>query len=88
MLYALTTAITLGFYIPYRYFGFRYGILGRFMPISLSDSVREAILDTFDCYSPKYQFTYADYEVFQWFKENGLCNIEVRPQPVTVLGYK
>jgi SAM-dependent methyltransferase len=88
VLYPISALATLLLYVPYRYLGFRYGLLGRFMPISLSGNIREAILDTFDCYSPKYQFTYADDEVFAWFKQAGLRDIEVRPQPVTMLGYK
>lgn len=88
VLYALTTAATVALYLPYRYLGLRYSLLGRFMPLSLSSNFKEAILDTFDCYSPTYQFTYADHEVFAWYKECGLKDIEVRPQPVTMLGYK
>lgn len=88
LLYGLTTAMTLLGYIPYRYLGLRYGILGRFAPLSLSNSFKEMILDTYDCYSPKYQFTFSYYEVFNWFTEAKLGNIQVRPQPVTILGYK
>jgi SAM-dependent methyltransferase len=88
LLYFLTTAATVILYLPYRFLGLRYGLLGRFMPLSLSPNFKEAILDTYDCYSPKYQFTFSDYQVFALFKECGLRNIEVRPQPVTVLGYK
>ncbi len=88
LLYFFTTAMTLILYVPYRYLGLRYGILGRFAPISLSDSLAEAILDTYDCYSPKYQFTYFCHEVFQWFKQAGLHDIEVRPQSITMSGYK
>lgn len=88
VLYGLSALMTTLLYIPYKYLGFRYGIFGRFAPISLSDNFKEAILDTFDCYSPKHQFTYADHEVFLWFKEAGLRDIDVRPQPVTILGFK
>ena len=88
MLYPLTTIYTLLLYVPYKYLGFRHGILGRVLPISLSASIGEAILDTYDCYSPKYQFCYPVHEVFGWFKKNGLEGIEARPQPTTVLGRK
>lgn len=88
LLYALTTFMTLSLYAPYRWLGLRHGIMGRFLPISLSDSIAEAILDTYDCYSPKYQFTYSCDEIFRWFRESGLRDIDVRPQPVTVLGYR
>jgi SAM-dependent methyltransferase len=88
LLYSLCAAYTALMYVPYRYLGLRYGFLGRFAPISLSDNPREAVLDTFDCYSPTWQFTYGDDEIFSWFKQNNLIDIEVRPQPVTLLGYK
>lgn len=88
LLYMITTLMTLTFYVPYRWLGLRHGIMGKFLPISLSDSLAEAVLDTYDCYSPKYQFTYSCDEIFRWFKEASLEKIEVRPQPVTVLGYK
>jgi len=88
LLYLITLFYLLIMYLPYKYFGLRYGVLGRFAPISLSNNFSEAILDTYDCYSPKYQHTYSDFDVFSWFKEVGLQKIEVRPQPVTILGYK
>jgi SAM-dependent methyltransferase len=84
VLYPLTTAATLLLYLPYRFLGLRLA----WFPISLSPFLKEAILDTYDCYSPKYQFTYGVDEVFAWFKEAGLRDIEPRPQPVTVLGWK
>jgi len=86
ILYPLCVVYTSIMYVPYRYLGFRYGFFGRFAPISLSSSFKEAILDTFDCYSPQYQFTYSDYDIFRWYKENKLNDIEIRPQPVTVSG--
>ena len=54
-LYPIVALYTALMYVPYRYFGLKYGIIGRFAPISLSNNILEAILDTFDCYSPKYQ---------------------------------
>jgi SAM-dependent methyltransferase len=84
VLYPLCVAITALLYLPYRFLGLRMA----WLPISLSSNLREAILDTYDCYSPKYQFTYGVDEVFAWFKQAGLKNIEPRPQPVTVLGWK
>ena len=88
MLYILTTLFTLAFYFPYKYLGLRHGLMGRLLPMSMSNSLKEAVLDTYDCYSPKYQFCYAVHEVFDWFKENGLERIDARPQPTTVLGWK
>ena len=88
VLYPLSALMTILLYVPYRWLGVRYGILGRLAPISLSSNLREAILDTYDCYSPRYQFTFSVHEVFQLFKQHGLRDIDVRPQPVTVLGWK
>ena len=88
VLYPATLLFTLLFYFPYKYLGLRHGLMGRLLPISLSNSLREAILDTYDCYSPKYQFCYAVHEVFDWFKKNKLERIDARPHPTTVLGWK
>ncbi len=88
ILYFLTTLYTLLFYIPYRFLGLRYTLIGRLIPISLSNKLSESILDTYDCYSPKYQNAYDVHEIFRWFEDAGLKNIRVMPQPVTILGYK
>jgi ubiquinone/menaquinone biosynthesis C-methylase UbiE/uncharacterized protein YbaR (Trm112 family) len=88
VLYGLTTLMTLLLYYPYRYLRLSKSLMGHYFPISTSASLKEAILDTFDCYSPKFQFTYSEYQVFSLFKECGLKDIEVRPQPVTMIGYK
>ncbi len=84
VLYPLSVVATALLYVPYRFLGLRLA----WLPISLSPKLREAILDTYDCYSPKYQFTYGVDEVFAWFRDAGLHEIEARPQPVTVLGWK
>ena len=87
-LYILCALYVFLMYLPYKYLGMRYGLLGRLLPISLSSSLSEAILDTFDCYSPMYQFTYKESEIYAWFKDEGLKNIEFKSEPVTVLGTK
>lgn len=76
------------FYIPYKFLGFRYGFLGRILPISLSNNLAEAVLDTFDCYSPKYQFTYREGEIYDWFLQEDLVDIEFKKEPVTLLARK
>ena len=88
LLYILTLLYVFFMYVPYKYLGLRYGILGRLLPISLSNNLYEAILDTFDCYSPIYQFTYKESEIYNWLKEEGLNKIEFKSEPVTVLGVK
>ena len=88
ILYFLCAVYVLLMYIPYKFFGLRYGFLGRLIPISLSNNLFEVILDTFDCYSPKYQFTYREGEIYSWFKEEGLTDIEFKSEPVTLIGKK
>jgi len=44
------------------------------------------ILDTFDTYSPRYQWKHTRLEVLGWFKEAGLEEIAVLPFPVSVRG--
>jgi len=46
------------------------------------------ILDTFDWYSPKYQSKHTYSEVFRWFKDAGLENIEIMDSAVSVKGRK
>ena len=54
---------------------------------TLSDSERR-ILDTFDWYSPKYQFKFTNGEVIVWFKEAGLHQIQILSNPVSIKGKK
>lgn len=49
---------------------------------------RWRVLDTFDWYSPKYQWWHTDYEVFTWFDQAGLKNIRVLELPVALSGQK
>ena len=57
-------------------------------PINMHKSWRWRVLDTFDWYSPKYQHKHTYYEVYRWFKEGGLSNIEILKFPVSVKGMK
>jgi SAM-dependent methyltransferase len=49
---------------------------------------RWRILDTYDWYSPKYQSRHTYPEVFEWFREAGLVDIEPLSEPVTMRGRK
>lgn len=49
---------------------------------------RWRVLDTFDWYSPKYQWWHTDHEVFTWFEDAGLKNIRVLRWPVALSGEK
>ncbi len=44
------------------------------------------VLDTFDWYSPKYQWKHTYSEVENWFQEAGFNDITVLPRPVAVRG--
>ena len=88
ILYWMCALYVISMYIPYRFLGLRYGLLGRLIPISLSSNLSEAILDTFDCYSPQFQFTYTEGDIYKWFKEEGLKEIEFKSERVTVLAKK
>ncbi|GIU81091.1 MAG: methyltransferase domain-containing protein [Acidobacteria bacterium] len=77
--------------VPYYYLN-RVPILrvftGRLWHIAEHKNWKWRVLDTFDWYSPKYQWHHTYPEVFQWFEENGLTNIRVSEPPVTVSGFK
>lgn len=45
-------------------------------------------LDTFDWYTPKYQWKHTYPEVYQWYKDNGFENIELFDYPVCMRGKK
>ena len=46
------------------------------------------VLDTFDWYSPKYQWKHTYPEVRRWFAEAGLEEIKILPRPVAMRGKK
>jgi uncharacterized protein YbaR (Trm112 family) len=52
------------------------------------DSYDWRVLDTFDWYSPRYQFKHSYPEVFQWFREAGLVHIDLLDVEVAVRGRK
>jgi hypothetical protein len=56
--------------------------------ISLERDWRWRVLDTFDWYSPRYQSWHTHHEVFGWFKENGLEQVEVLAPSVSQIGMK
>jgi SAM-dependent methyltransferase len=53
-------------------------------PISDASDPQLRILDTFDWYSPRYQFKFTITEVISWFKEAGLTDIEVLSVPISI----
>lgn len=55
-------------------------------PINMDHDWHWRVLDTFDCYSPKYQSYHTYPEVFRWFEDQGLSMIRVVEPAVTVIG--
>ena len=63
------------------YYLYKIPILGNvgkaLWPISLHPDPQWRLLDTLDCYTPKYQNHYTHPTVFRWFREAGLRDITV-----------
>jgi SAM-dependent methyltransferase len=57
-------------------------------PISMERHWRWRWLDTFDWYTPKYQFKYLYPEVFRWYQDAGFHELEVFGDPVRMSGQK
>lgn len=78
--------------IPY-YLVYKTPLLGKIIdrimpPISTEPDWEDRILDTFDWYSAEYQSKHTYPEVYKWFKECGLVDIDLLDIPVAVKGYK
>ena len=67
-------------------------VLGKILMVLLPSSIhsgwRWMILDTFDWYSPRYQWKHTYREVEQWFKHMGMVDIARLDIPVAVRGRK
>ena len=57
-------------------------------PISMDRNWRWRWLDTFDWYTPKYQWKYLYPEIFQWFRESGFHDVEIFGGPIRMAGRK
>jgi SAM-dependent methyltransferase len=63
------------------------GLLGRaLVPISHHPDPEWRLLDTFDCYTPRYQSFHTHYEVFGWMREAGLTDIAVLEPGISFIG--
>lgn len=56
------------------------------IPTSMNPDPLWRWLDTFDWYSPRYQWKHTYEEVEEWFKDAGLVRVERGPFPVSVRG--
>lgn len=57
-------------------------------PISTEPYWEDRVLDTFDWYSPTYQWKHTYPEVYRWFQEAKLTDIHLRDFPVSIWGRK
>lgn len=95
---AITTRLPLSFMamvtlaaVPL-YYIYRIPVIGRFLqlffPISMHPNWRWRWLDTFDWYTPEYQWKFLYPEVFRWFRENDFSEIEIFDGPIRMRGVK
>ena len=86
LLYALAH-IAIPLYYVYRLPGIGK-LLSVALPISLHPRAEWRVLDTFDHYSPSYQFYFSHFQVFRWFEDQGLKDVKVLEPGVSLLGAK
>lgn len=79
------SAIAIPLYSLYRVSGIGK-VLQLVCPISLHPNWRWRWLDTFDWYTPKYQWKFRYPEVLRWFRANGFTDIEVFDDPIRMRG--
>jgi SAM-dependent methyltransferase len=74
------------------YYVYRIPVVGKAFrlaaPISMEPEARWRWLDTFDWYTPKYQFKYLYPEIFRWFRDNGFHDVEIFDGPIRMCGKK
>jgi len=74
------------------YYLYRVPVLGTLArlaaPISLEADWRWRWLDTFDWYTPKYQWKFLYPEVFRWFRDNGFGDVALFDGPIRMCGRK
>jgi SAM-dependent methyltransferase len=74
------------------YYIYRLPIVGTLLqtvlPISTDPHWRWRWLDTFDWYTPRYQWKFLYPEVFRWFRENRFRDVEIFDDPIRMSGVK
>jgi SAM-dependent methyltransferase len=74
------------------YFVYKVPVIGRLLqvaaPISMHPRWRWRWLDTFDWYTPKYQFKYLYPEICRWYRAAGFRDLEVFDGPIRMRGEK
>ena len=61
-------------------------VFSTFFPMSGHKRAEWRILDTFDWWSPQYQFYFTHPEVFRWYQEHSLGNIVVKGPGISLAG--
>jgi SAM-dependent methyltransferase len=86
LLYSLSyTAVPLYYVYKVPFIGL---LLRWIFPVSNHPKAEWRVLDTFDWYSPQYQWKHSYEEVFPWFEAHGLKEIRVLGVPVALQGTK
>jgi hypothetical protein len=74
------------------YYLYRVPRLGNYLqqlfPIAMWPHWKWRWLDTFDWYTPRYQWKHTYPEVFRWYREAGFRDIELFEFPVCLRGFK
>ena len=74
------------------YYLYRMPVVGKLfqlaLPISMEREARWRWLDTFDWYTPRYQWKYLYPEIFRWFRDNGFHDVELLDEPIRMSGHK
>jgi SAM-dependent methyltransferase len=74
------------------YYVYRLPLIGKIlnlvMPISTDRNWRWRWLDTFDWYTPRYQWKFLYPEVFRWFRQNNFNDVEIFDGPIRMSGIK
>ena len=74
------------------YYLYRVPVAGKLLsflfPISPQSNWRWRWLDTFDWYTPTYQWKFLYPQVFRWFRANGFLDVEVFDRPIRMRGVK
>lgn len=74
------------------YYPYRLPMLGRLfrllLPISMHPSWRWRWLDTFDWYTPRYQWKLLYPEVYRWFRDRGFVDVALFDGPIRMRGVK
>jgi len=74
------------------YFLHRVPVIGRasqtVLPTSIHPNWRWRWLDTFDWYTPRYQWKHRYPEVIRWFREAGFSDLYATDEPICIRGLK